>query len=131
MIVVDSNIIAYAAIEGDFTQLAEKVFQTDGDWVAPNLWQIEFRNILAGYLRRKTHSFETIIGFYKHARDNLITKTFEVEYSAVLDLVNTSTLTAYDCEFVALAMELKTKLVTLDKKILSEFPNIAISLLDF
>lgn len=37
--------------------------------------------------------------------------------------------TAYDCEFVALAMQLGTKLVTADKKLLRSFPEHAQPLL--
>jgi len=43
----------------------------------------------------------------------------------VLDLVASSTCTAYDCEFVALARELAVPLVTTDKQILRDFPAIA------
>jgi len=35
---------------------------------------------------------------------------------------------AYDCEFVALAMKLDAKFVTMDKKLLRAFPNRAIAL---
>jgi predicted nucleic acid-binding protein len=35
---------------------------------------------------------------------------------------------AYDCEFVALAQYLNVPLVTADKKILREFPEVATSL---
>ena len=48
-----------------------------------------------------------------------------VDRDAVLDLVASSTLTAYDCEFVALAMELRVPLVTTDKQILRDFPRVA------
>lgn len=35
---------------------------------------------------------------------------------------------AYDCEFVALARTLSTKLVTMDVKLLRAFPGIAVAL---
>ena len=47
---------------------------------------------------------------------------------SVLTLVNFSTCSAYDCEFVALAKQFGIKLVTQDKKILRDFPETAISL---
>jgi len=37
----------------------------------------------------------------------------------------------YDCEFVALAKQINTQLIAQDKKILHEFPAIAISIEDF
>ncbi|NDG42863.1 MAG: VapC toxin family PIN domain ribonuclease, partial [Betaproteobacteria bacterium] len=42
--------------------------------------------------------------------------------------VRDSDCSAYDCEFIALAIKLNTKLVTVDKKLLREFPTRAIAL---
>jgi predicted nucleic acid-binding protein len=54
------------------------------------------------------------------------------EYEAVslqvLQLVGESTCSAYDCEFVALARDLNVRLLTVDKQIVKQFPNEAISL---
>jgi len=52
MIVVDVNTIAYLWIPGEMTQLAENALARDPHWVSSTLWRSEFRNILAGYLRR-------------------------------------------------------------------------------
>ena len=54
--------------------------------------------------------------------------TYDVRSKDVLHLVNTSTCSAYDCEFVALAKFLDVSLVTMDKKVLKSFPNICVSL---
>ncbi|MFP4307942.1 MAG: hypothetical protein ACLFQQ_12070 [Desulfococcaceae bacterium] len=43
----------------------------------------------------------------------------------VLNLVQQSKCSAYDCEFVALAQNLKLPLITMDKQILKEFPATA------
>jgi len=53
---------------------------------------------------------------------------FEVPSFDVLNLVNQSNCSAYDCEFVALARHLGVKLVTADKKVISAFPDTAIAL---
>jgi predicted nucleic acid-binding protein len=49
----------------------------------------------------------------------------------VLRLVARSNCPAYDCEFVALADAERVQLVTVDRQILHEFPEIAISLNKF
>jgi predicted nucleic acid-binding protein len=49
----------------------------------------------------------------------------------ILDLVAESGCTSYDCEFIALAMQLGITLVTADKQLLKQFPNLALSLEDF
>lgn len=56
---------------------------------------------------------------------------FTVSSTEVLDLVDKSNCSAYDCEFVTLAHTLETQLVTQDKKILREFPETALSVADF
>ena len=48
-----------------------------------------------------------------------------------MQLDTSSTCSAYDCEFVALARQLSVKLVTQDKKLLREFPDTAVSLDEF
>ena len=58
MIVVDSNVLAYLYLPGEYSTAAEALLEQDSDWAAPILWRSEFRNILAGYLRRKAISNE-------------------------------------------------------------------------
>ena len=43
-------------------------------------------------------------------------------------MVRDSDCSAYDCEFIALAINLNTKLVTMDKKLLKAFPERAVAL---
>ena len=47
----------------------------------------------------------------------------------VLQLVQNSECSAYDCEFVALAQSMNIQMITMDKKILKNFPETAIPLL--
>ncbi|MBT9503754.1 MAG: type II toxin-antitoxin system VapC family toxin [Burkholderiaceae bacterium] len=128
MIVVDSNVLAYLYLPGEYTAAAEALLEQDPDWASPILWRSEFRNILAGYMRRKAISFEQANSLQREAESLLEGAEFEVESSAVLELVRDSDCSAYDCEFVALAMKLDTKLVTMDKKLLRAFPKRTIAL---
>ena len=128
MIVVDSNVLAYLYLPGEYTAAAETLLEQDSDWAAPILWRSEFRNILAGYLRRKAITFEQANSLQREAESLLEGAEFEVESIAVLELVRDSDCSAYDCEFIALAMKLDTKLITMDKKLLRAFPKRAIAL---
>ena len=128
MIVVDSNVLAYLYLPGEYTAAAEALLEQDADWAATILWRREFRNILAGYMRRKAITFETAKSLQREAESLLEGTEFEVESAAVLELVQQSDCSAYDCEFIALAMKLDTKLVTLDKKLLRAFPKRAMAL---
>lgn len=128
MIVVDSNVLAYLYLPGEHTDAAEALLQRDPDWAAPVLWRSEFRNILAGYMRRKALSFEQACGLQREAESLLFDSEFEVDSLSVLELVRDSDCSAYDCEFIALAVQLNTQLVTMDGKLLRAFPQRAVSL---
>jgi predicted nucleic acid-binding protein len=128
VIVVDSNILAYLYLPGDRTAAAEALLEQDPEWAAPTLWRSEFRNILAGYMRRKTVTFDQACSLQREAESLLAGAEFELDSSSVLELVRDSDCSAYDCEFMALAIKLNTKLVTVDKKLLREFPTRAIGL---
>ena len=128
MIVVDSNVLAYLYLPGEYSTAAEALLEQDSDWAAPILWRSEFRNILAVYMRRKGITFEQANSLQREAESLLEGAEFELESLAVLELVRDSDCSAYDCEFIALAMKLDTKLVTMDKKLLRAFPKRAIAL---
>ena len=126
MIVVDTNIIAYLYIHGEWSRHAENLLTLDPDWAAPALWLSEFRNVLSLYLRKNLLSLDEVLLIIQQA-EALLTE-YKLPSAPVMQLVNSSTCTAYDCEFIALAQHLHVKLVTVDKKLLRDFPKIAISL---
>lgn len=125
MIVVDTNVIAYLFLPSQHTEQAEQLLLKEPAWSAPFLWRSEFRNVLAGYLRKSLISLEEAFGLQAEAESFLHGKEFLVPSSDVLQLVRNSACSAYDCEFVALAQGLGTKLVTGDRKVRREFPGIA------
>lgn len=126
MIVVDTNILAYLYLPTDQSASAEALLTAEPDWAVPVLWRSEFRNILAGYLRRGSLSFETALSIQAEAEALVAGAEHEVNSRSVLELVRDSVCTAYDCEFVALAMALGVRLVTADKKLLRVFPTVAV-----
>jgi predicted nucleic acid-binding protein len=125
VIVVDTNIIAYLLIPGPWTEAAEDLLQSEPVWAAPPLWRSELRNILAGYLRRGTLSFEQTVALQSTAESLLAGHETSVDSRAVLELVRGSNCTAYDCEFVALARQSGSVFYTLDAKLLAAFPDTA------
>ena len=125
MIAVDTNVIASLWVPNDMDKLAYKVLEKDPDWVAPLLWRSEFRNVLAIYLRADILEFSTALQASEEAEQLMASKEFELNSTQVLSLVSDSSCSSYDCEFVALADDLDIKLVTFDKKVIKEFPEIA------
>jgi predicted nucleic acid-binding protein len=51
VIVVDTNVIAYAVLPGERTDAALALAERDSEWVAPALWRRELRNVLATVMR--------------------------------------------------------------------------------
>jgi predicted nucleic acid-binding protein len=131
MIVVDTNILAYLLIPGDYTARAEALLEREPEWVAPPLWRSELNNVLAAHLRRGLISLTNAVAVARQAKAVLKDENHDVPALSVLQLVQSSDCSAYDCEFVALAQTLGTRLVTMDKKILAQFPLVAISLNDW
>ena len=124
MIVVDTNIISYLYISGDRSQQSEDLLSSDSNWVAPILWRSEFRNVLAQYLRKNLLNIDEILLIIQQAEKLLIDHEYEISSAHIMQLVKSSQCSAYDCEFVALAQYLDVPLITTDKKILREFPEI-------
>jgi len=123
MIVVDTNVLAYLYLQGEFSQAAERLLAYDGDWHAPILWKSEFRNILAGYLRRGRLTVTVADAIMAEAESLLEGTGHEPDSRQVLRLVRESDCSAYDCEFVAVAQMLGTVLFSMDAKILKAFPR--------
>jgi predicted nucleic acid-binding protein len=131
MIVVDTNVIAYLLIQGEHTAEAELILTQDPMWVAPYLWRSEFRNVVALYLRQGYLSLEDAQLLMEESEILMQGKEYEISSKQVLDLVSSSRCSAYDCEFVALAVELSVPLITSDRKVLTEFPHVAMTMQDF
>lgn len=130
MIIADTNLIVYLYITGDQSDLAQKVLKKDPVWIAPPLWQSEFRNVLAGYMRRSM----TLKQAQQTMKDALMVmegRQVEPSSEKILELLANTQCTAYDGEFIALAYQIGIPLITADKQLLNQFPDVAISLEKF
>lgn len=128
MIVVDTNIIAYYCMGEDNAAAAEKLARTDGDWRAPELWRSEFRNVLAGHMRRRGMGLQLALATMERAERRMARRHDRVASEWLLPLIAESRCTAYDLEFVALARQLQAPLFTADRELLQAYPNVARSL---
>lgn len=131
MIVVDSNVVAYCWLNGPRTELAQAARVQDRDWHVPVLWRSELRSILGGYVRRRDLSLKQAGAVMQRIEAELQGNEHIVDSDDVLTLLSASALSAYDCEFVALARALGVRLVTEDRAILTAFPKDAMSLETF
>lgn len=131
MIVVDTNIISYFYLTSEFSELAAELYQKNPNWIAPLLWRSEFRNVLSFYIRRNILSLSDAIEIFETAEILLRNSEFEINSAQVLKLSQLSGCSANDCEFVNLAQDLNTTLVTMDRKILKIFSETALSIQNY
>ena len=131
MILVDTNIICLRWLPAAETDRADALLKRDPHWASTMLWRWEFRNALAGYVRRGSLTTATATAICEKAESAMARSEFSARERDVFDLVGRSSCTAYDCEFVAVAREQGVPLITADRQILREFPHLAVSLEDF
>ena len=127
-VVVDTNVVAYYWLPGAHTENAVALRRKTDDWCVPRLWRSEFQNVLGRYLRAGFIGLDQAKALIRSAEAELIDFEREVDSAVVMDLVAASTCSAYDCEFVALAMSMGIPLVTEDAQVLREFPRVAINM---
>jgi predicted nucleic acid-binding protein len=120
-------VLAYLLLEGGRSDVAECVVVRDPEWAAPLLARSEFRNVLAIWMRRGALSLDAALLALSKAEVRMQGRLLEVPSRDVLEIAERSGCTAYDCEFVALARQLGTLLVTSDRQVLSAFPETAVS----
>jgi len=128
LIVVDTNLIAYFFIHGEYSDFAEKAFQKDPQWIAPLLWRSEFRNVLVKSIKEGYLKFEDAVQIMGEAECLMIAGEYTVGSLDVLRLAASKDCSAYDAEFIGLGQELGVPLVTMDSIILDKFPETAVSL---
>jgi predicted nucleic acid-binding protein len=131
MIVVDTNVIGYLFLSSEQSRLAERALQKDDEWAAPILWRSELRSVLTFYIRQGLIELEQAQRIMQGALRLIKGREYEVSSYEVLRLAAKSGCSAYDCEFIATANDLKVPLLTVDKQLLREFSSVAVSLISF
>jgi predicted nucleic acid-binding protein len=124
-------VVTYLVLRNEQSELAAAVYEKDPVWVAPLLWRSEFRNALAKYILFGGMTLDAALLALRSAEEVVGGREYKVSSEKVLELVVQSKCSAYDCEFVVLAMDLGVPLVTTDKQVLRAFSKIAVSLEKF
>ena len=131
MIVVDSNIVTARNLTSSLTSKAKQVEEKDPVWIVPVLWRYEFQNILATAIKAKQIKPEQALDIWEKVSKILIENECEPSASKVIDLVAQYGITAYDGQFIAVALEMGIPCVTEDRELQEKFPGIAISMDEF
>ena len=128
MIIVDSNIVTVRNLTSSLTSLAQQVEEKDPVWIVPVLWRYEFQNILATAIKAKQIKPEQALDIWEKVSKILVENECEPSASKVIDLVAQYGITAYDGQFIAVALEMGIPCVTGDRELQEKFPGIAISM---
>ena len=128
MIVADANVVAALYFDCAATADAHRMLDLDGDWVVPELWRHEMLNIAANYAKFAQRGLAGVIAAWEHADATFSARQRQVNMSTALTLAVKHRASAYDAQYLALAMQLGVQLVSLDKKLCAAAPEIAISL---
>lgn len=129
MVLVDTNVLAYLMLEGDRTSAAQELFERDADWRSEAFIMVEFSNVLATYIRTKVLSRDQGLKLLAGA-EKLVPVLTSVQNARALEVATQFGISAYDARFVALAIQMKVKLVTEDAKLRAAVPSWTVSLAD-
>lgn len=124
------NLIAYMLIPGVHTEAAERIYAIDSDWVAPPLWRSEFASVLVNSVRtamlKQTHADAA----WAKAPALLVAEQ-EPDLLTAMHLAVKLNISAYDAQYVALAQDLGTIVVTADRTLARRCPDLAASMQRF
>jgi len=126
LIVADTNLVAYLLIEGEKTELARAVWNRDPQWMLPTLWRSEFLNVLATSIRARVLTREQARDRWHRALTLFGSHEIEARGDDVLDIAAERGLSAYDAQFIAVAIRLEVPLVTADRRVLNACPDLAV-----
>lgn len=130
MIVVDTNLIAYAVLPGERTKAALALAERDPEWIAPALWRRELRNVLATLMRVRRLSLGHALAAFAAAEELVTDATVEPSTEECLRLAAQGRVSAWDAEFVFVAEAVGLPLVTADRRLARAFPGRVVPLED-
>jgi len=103
VIVVDTNVIAYAVLPGERTKAALALAERDPEWVAPALWRRELRNVLATVMRVHRLPLDRALAAFSAAEGLVTDATVQPSTEDCLRMAARGRVSAWDAEFVCVA----------------------------
>lgn len=131
MIVVDTNLVSYLLIEGEFTQNARDVYQHDPDWIVPGLWRAEFLSVLTTTITAGVITPAQGDLLWQRTLSLFGQKEHNPNGRDVLKVALQFQISAYDAQFIAVAKNSGVPLVTSDRQLIKACPPHAQSMHQF
>ena len=95
------------------------------------MWQHEYLNILATYAKQGGLPVKTAQRLWREGVRLLAAATRPADVSLSLELAVEHGVSAYDAQFIALAISLGVRCITEDRRLLRAFPDVAVSMAAF
>ena len=127
MVILDTNVLVHLLFENFTETFSEEVINKAEDWLTPHLTLTEFSNVIVSYYRNKMITYQQALDLYTAINMTVENRTVRCNKKRVLEFALESNLSIYDSEFVTLAKQKETILITNDKKIVRNFPEIALT----
>ncbi|MBL8843617.1 MAG: type II toxin-antitoxin system VapC family toxin [Planctomycetes bacterium] len=124
---VDTSVLVQLLLPSEEGALIEEVARLDDEWHAPALWRSELRSVLVQQVRRGALSVAAADECLIDAEQLLGVGTCDADPLHVIDLALESGCSAYDCEFVDVAVRLGAPLLTADRALLAAFGEVAVT----
>lgn len=131
MVIVDTGPLAFLLLPGEMTDLAQRAYAKDPAWSSAPIWRSEFRNIVVRYVREGWVTPKAAEEILRAAEDKMHPRQYNIDDQAVLEIALQTGLSAYQCEYLALAQDLNLRLVTTQEELVRAAPQMAISLADY
>jgi len=128
MLLVDTNVVVYLLIAGDYTAAAQQLRARDSDWRSEAFLLIEFTNLLASSIATKRMTLSLAQDLLAKATALFDGKLGRIPHNSVLATAARHRVSAYDARFLALAGQLGRRLVTEDTKLRAAAPALTQSL---
>jgi predicted nucleic acid-binding protein len=128
VIVADTNVTVQLFIASNLTPLARRLFELDGRWVVPPVWPHEFLNVMATYAKTGGLSPAASLATWRQALDVFGNRILRIDPDAALQLAVERDLSAYDAQFISLALDQNAPCITQDRRLRDKFPGLAFSI---
>lgn len=131
MIIADTCLIFHLFNETSLTFSAQEILDKDSCWIFPPLWKEEYANVLSKLIRKEHRALDEVVDHFNYVLEELKPSEVIVDIRNALEISIEHKISVYDAHFIALAKDYNTILVTEDREILKNCPNISLSMSSF
>lgn len=130
MIVADTNLTVCLLLDGPLTAVARQLYESDDRWIVPSIWPHEMLNVLTTYAKAGGVTLQRSLTLWRQAMELMQGHIIEVDWEQTLALGVKHKLSAYDAQYICLALQQRTICVTEDRRLRKAMPGVAISIED-